>query len=106
MKLIPIHTCDILRNSPYLHDTQGRLDLLGQIILTGYNIPVPMKTRTPAELDTTIYPFTTMIRQYSRCNTALTLDLLANIGLSGKQQLKEANKLLLKFQIQLEEVDK
>lgn len=104
MKLIPIYTCDIARSAAYMHDTEGRMDLLGQILFTGFNIPVPMKTRSPSELDHTVHPFTTVIRTYVRCNTSLTMQMLANIGLSPKQQIDEANKLLAPYNIQLQAI--
>lgn len=101
MKLIPIYYKDIFRNALYMHDTEGRYDLLGQILFTGFNIDIPMKTRVPSELNTIIHPFTIQVRRYCKCCTPITLQLLANTGLSGKQQIVAANKLLLQYEIEL-----
>jgi hypothetical protein len=101
MKTILIHPQDIVANTKYMHDTQGRYDLLGQILYTGYNIQIPMKTRTPQELSKGIHPFTIIVRQYCYCNTALTLSLLSLSSLPGKMQVREANKLLESHSIKL-----
>jgi hypothetical protein len=101
MKQIIIYTRDIKPNTDYMHDTQGRYDLLGQILATGYQIHIPMKTRTPQDLGTAIHPFTLSPRKYTLCNSALTLAILKNNHLTGKQQLEAANKLLAPYDIVL-----
>lgn len=109
MKQIIIYTRDIKPNTDYMHDTQGRYDLLGQILATGFDITIPMKTRTPQDLGTAIHPFTLSPRKYTLCNSAVTLAILKNNHLTGKQQLEAANKLLAPFNILLvsdTEVDK
>lgn len=109
MKTITIYTRDIKPNSDYMHDTQGRYDLLGQILATGFQMTIPMKSRTPQDLGVAIHPFTLSPRKYTLCNSAATLAILKNNHLTGKQQLEAANKLLAPFNILLvsdSEVDK
>jgi hypothetical protein len=101
MKQIIIYTRDIKPNTDYMHDTQGRYDLLGQILATGYQIHIPMKTRTPQDLGTAIHPFTLSPRKYTLCNSPVTLAILKNNHLTGKQQLEAANKLLAPYDIVL-----
>lgn len=98
-RTIAIYTADITTNAKYMHDPNGKHDLLGQILYTGYNLRIPPKTRTPQELKKAIFPFTKLYRQYEYCNTALTLALLDLTSLPGKRQLVEANILLQPFGI-------
>jgi hypothetical protein len=94
MQTITIYTQDIISNAKYICDAEGRCDLLGQILVTGYNIRVAPKTRTPACLQTGIRNFVSLYRGYVYCNTPLTLALLDNAYLPPGKQVAEANKLL------------
>jgi len=94
MKDIIIYTDDIIPNAKYMNDDKGRLDLLGQLLFTGYGINIPYKTRTPQDLNRAIKDFVICVRGYCYCNTPLTLSLLAITSLPGKRQLGEANKIL------------
>lgn len=100
---ILIATEDIIKGIPTMMDKIGRLDLLGQILFTGYGIRIDSKSRTPAELgEFTIAPFTFSIRGTIQ-NSSLTLALLRNAStMSGKQQLEAANELLEEHDIYLE----
>ena len=109
MKVIPIVTEDIIKGTRYMRDKFDRLDLLGQILFTGYQLKIINKNtqydnppKTPADLKISLHPFTKQIRG-SYVNTPLTLQLLENAELyGGSQQLEEANKLLAPFSIQLQ----
>ena len=100
MKEIPIYIEDILPSQKKLQDSKGRLDLLGQILKSGYNISIDLKAKTPACQETLLYPFTCLIRGVV-CNTQLTMDLLSSTTLSPTKQVNKANKLLLHYQIKL-----
>ena len=72
---IVIYTDDIHTGCKYMMDNSNRLDLLGQILFTGYNIKIHHHMESPAEQQDLIHPFTTLRR--NRCyNTPLTLQLL------------------------------
>jgi len=101
MKNINIYPEDIIPNSKYMCDSSGRLDLLGQILFTGYGIPIPFKTRTPSDLECAIRNFVVCIRGYKYCDTALSLSLLALDSSPGNKQIEAANKLLFPYGIQL-----
>jgi hypothetical protein len=94
MKDILIYTEDILPKAKYMNDLEGRHDLLGQLLFTGFGIRIPAKTRTPQDLDKSIRHFVVCVRGYCYCNTPLTLSLLELTPLPGKRQVAEANKLL------------
>lgn len=101
MKEITIYTEDIIPNCKYMCDELGRLDLLGQLLFTGYNIRIPYKTRTPQDLEKSIKNFVVCIRGFCYSNTPITLSLLALYSLPGKKQVAEANKLLNSIGINL-----
>ena len=101
MKTINIYPQDIIPNAKYMHDAEGRMDLLGQIFYTGYGIRVPMKTRTPQDLDSPIHPFTRVYRRYCVTLTPMCQALLDVSPLPGKKQVAEANPILLPYNIQL-----
>lgn len=99
MKTILIFPQDIIPNCKYINDANGRHDLLGQILYSGFDIHIPPKTRTPQELKRAIHPFTKIIRQYVFVLTPLSLALLDLSYLPGKRQIVEANKLLKEYDI-------
>ncbi len=101
MKTITVYPQDIIPNAKYMCDAQGRCDLLGQILINGYGIRIPPKTRTPQCLQSSIVNFVTCIRQYVYCNTPLTQSLLALSPLSPRKQIAEANLLLNPLNITL-----
>lgn len=101
MKNILIYTQDLIPNTLYMHDKYGRMDLLGQLLFTGYKISIPVNTRTPQDLEKAINHFVVCHRQRSYSNTQLTLTLLSLSSLPGKRQVTEANKVLLPFSINL-----
>lgn len=94
MRNITIYHQDIIPNAKYMCDAEGRCDLLGQILTTGYAMRIPPKTRTPQCLQTSINNFVVCIRQYVYSNTPLTQKLLSNSNLSPRKQIEEANRLL------------
>jgi hypothetical protein len=95
MKTILIVTEDIIPGTKYMKDSHGRLDLLGQILFTGYGIKIHNQIETPAHQGTSIHPFTVTARERVH-NTELTLRLLQNAEiLSGRRQVEEANKLFI-----------
>ena len=98
---IPIYTEDIVPGTIYMKDKAGRLDLLGQILSTGYHLYVHEKRESPSEENYAIHPFTVMYREKAY-NTTLTLKILSNASLPGKKQLELANVLLDEFDILLE----
>jgi hypothetical protein len=101
MKRITIYPQDIMPGAKYICDAEGRCDLVGQILASGYDIRIPPKTRTPQELQRAILNFTTIVRQYTYAMTPLCLQLLANSTLSPRKQIEAANKLLVKYDIEL-----
>ena len=101
MKSITIYPQDIIPNAKYMCDAEGRCDLLGQLLMNGYGIRIPPKTRTPQCLSSGINNFVVCVRSYVYCNTPLTLQLLALTPLSPRKQVDEANKLLHPFGIVL-----
>lgn len=101
MKTITIYPEDIVPKTSFMHDRQGRHDLLGQILLSGYGIDIPVNCRTPQELKIALTPFTMIIRRHVYCLTDLTIKLLALNSLPGKKQVSEANKLLAPYSIKL-----
>lgn len=103
-RTIKIYSADITTNAKYMHDPNGKHDLLGQILYTGYSIRIPVKTRTPQELKKAIFPFTKLYRGYEYCNTPLTLAILDLNSLPGKRQVVDANILLQPHNIYLEDV--
>jgi hypothetical protein len=94
MKSITIYPQDIIPNAKYMCDAEGRCDLLGQLLMNGYGIRIPPKTRTPQCLSSAINNFVICIRQYVYSNTPLTLALLKLSSLPPRKQIAEANKLL------------
>lgn len=101
LKTILIHTEDIIPGAKKMIDSQGRYDLLAQILYTGYNIKIHDHSTSPADQQTLISPFTTSVRGKVHC-TPLCLKILRNASLSAKQQLDEANDLLEPYDIYLE----
>jgi hypothetical protein len=94
MKSITVYPQDIIPNAKYMCDAEGRCDLLGQLLMNGYDIRIPPKTRTPQCLSSAINNFVICIRQYVYSNTPLTLALLKLSSLPPRKQIAEANKLL------------
>ena len=105
MKIINIYIQDIIPNAKYMCDADGRCDLLGQLLTTGYGIRLPPKTRTPQELNTAIQHFVIIIRGYVYALTPLALQLLANASLPPRKQITLANELLKSVNIQLNIVE-
>ncbi len=102
LKTILIYPEDIIPNCPFMLDSEERLDLLGQILHTGYSVNVFEKTASPACNDTVINPFSIMYRGKA-FNTPLTLKILANARtMSGHTQITAANVLLEEHDIYLE----
>ena len=102
LKTILIYTEDIIPGTRWMLDNKGRLDLLGQILFTGYGIKVHEHIESPAHQGTTLHPFTVRVRKRVH-NTELTIKLLKNADtLSGKKQLEVANELLEEHDIYLE----
>jgi hypothetical protein len=101
MRRIVIYPQDIMPGAKYICDAEGRCDLVGQILASGYGIRIPPKTRTPQELQRAILHFTTIVRQYTFAMTPLCLQLLSNSTLSPRKQIEAANKLLAKHDIEL-----
>lgn len=103
LKTIPIYTEDIVPGTKYMLDKKKRLDLIGQILTTGFGIKIHEGIETPAHQNTVIHPFTRGIRGRAN-NTPLTMQILKNAAtLSGKQQLEAANVLLEPYDIYLEQ---
>jgi hypothetical protein len=94
MKSITVYPQDITPNALYMCDAEGRCDLLGQLLMNGFGIRIPPRTRTPQCLSSAINHFVVCIRRYVYCNTPLTLQLLALSPLPPRKQVEEANKLL------------
>jgi len=84
-----------------MHSPDGRYDLLGQIYFTGFGIPIPVKCKTPAELDSIVHPFTMSCRGTIMC-TPETMTILKNLGLPVSQQMEIANKLIAPHGLKLE----
>lgn len=101
MKTILIYPEDIIPSTRYMHDSEGRYDLLGQILYTGYGVKIPPKTRTPQDLQEMINLFVVKVRGYTYTMTPLCQQLLALSSLPGKKQVEEANKLLAPYKIRL-----
>jgi hypothetical protein len=104
LKTILICTTDIKPGMKWMLDKHGRMDLLGQILLTGYSIKVQPLIESPAHQGTLLHPFTVFARNRIH-NTALTIQLLKNGEyLSGYKQLLAANILLEEYDIYLEQL--
>jgi hypothetical protein len=102
LRTILIHTSDIIPGTKKMKDKLGRLDLLGQILFTGYKVRIIEHSTSPADQGTVIHPFSVYVRGRAH-NTELTLKLLRNAEtLSGRKQVEEANKLLEEYDIYLE----
>ena len=102
LKTIRVYPEDIIRGAKYLKDSTGKLDLLGQILVIGYNIKIHDRIKSPSHQNTVINPFSVWIRDQAH-NTELTLQLLRNSKLySGTQQVELANILLEPHDIYLE----
>lgn len=102
LKTIPIYTADIIKGTRWMKDNQGRLDLLGQILFTGYGIKIHTHVESPAHQGVILHPFTVRARNRIH-NTELTIKLLQNADiLSGRKQLEVANVLLEELDIYLE----
>jgi hypothetical protein len=102
LKTILIYTEDIKPGMKWMLDKQGRMDLLGQILYTGYGIKVHPMIESPAHQGTLLTPFTVVARNRVH-NTALTIALLKNGEiLSGIKQVEQANILLDEHCIVLE----
>lgn len=102
LKTIPIYTSDILPGATKMLDKEGRLDLMGQILFSGYNIKVHEHSTSPADQGTSLYPFSVRVRGRAH-NTELTLKILRNAAnLSAKKQVEAANDLLEEYDIYLE----
>lgn len=106
MKTITVYPQDIIPNAKYMCDANGQCDLLGQILINGFGIRIPNKTRTPQCLQSGIVHFVVCVRQYVYCNTPLTLALLKLSSLPPRKQVEEANKLLQPLGIVLTTEDK
>lgn len=105
LKTILIYTEDIIQGTKYMLDKEGRLDLMGQILFTGYKIKIHEQTVSPAHQNLVIHPFTEGIRGRAN-NTPLTMTLLRNAQrLSPRKQLEAANDLLEQYDIYLEEAE-
>jgi len=94
MKTIEIYLEDVNPKARYICDAEGKCDLLGQILTTGFDINIPPKTRTPQDLCSSIRWFVTCYRGYTYSNTGLTQQLLDNASLPSRKQMEAANKLL------------
>jgi hypothetical protein len=94
MKSITVYPQDIIPNAKYMCDAEGRCDLLGQLLMNGYGIRIPPKTRTPQCLQSAVNNFVVCVRSYVYSNTPLTLALLKLTSLPPRKQVAEANKLL------------
>jgi len=94
MKSITVYPQDIIPNAKYMCDAEGRCDLLGQLLMNGYGVRIPPKTRTPQCLQSAINNFVVCIRSYVYSNTPLTIALLKLTSLPPRKQIAEANKLL------------
>lgn len=101
-KTITIVTEDIVPKASKMLDKLGRMDLLGQILHTGYGIDVHSHHITPACTNHCVHPFTSRIRNICY-NTELTLTLLRNAKYTGLKQLELANELLEEHDIILEQ---
>ena len=102
LKTILIYTEDIVPGVMLMRDKLNRLDLIGQILHTGYGIKIHEGIPTPAHQNTIIHPFTEGIRGRAN-NTPLTMNLLKNAQkMTGLQQLNAANDLLEEYDIYLE----
>lgn len=99
VKVYPITLSDFVPNTIYMHDKNGRFDLLGQI-LTHMEYIIPVGTKHPAELSRMIPPFTKRYRN-TIMNSEATLALLANNHLPPESQLRAANTILAKYNIEL-----
>ena len=85
-------------------DKEGRLDLMGQILFTGYKIKVHAQIPTPAHQNIILSPFTEGIRGRAN-NTPLTMTILRNAQrLTPRKQVDVANDLLEQYDIYLEPV--
>ena len=103
LKTIPIYVEDIVQGAPKMKDSLGRLDLLGQILMTGYEVKIHSHSETPASQSTVIHPFSVKVRGRVHC-TELCLKILRNASsLPPRKQVEEANKLLEPYDIYLEE---
>ena len=100
-KTILIYAEDIIPGINKMRDKkgpEGRLDLMGQILVTGYGVKVHDNAESPAQQNTAIHPFSRMIRGRAN-NTELTQTILMNADrLSGKKQVEIANILLDKYE--------
>ena len=95
---------DIQQRTKFMRDSQDRLDLLGQILTTGFEIKVHKHAVSPADQGTLLAPFTVYVRGRTH-NTPLTLQLLRNADhYTPKKQIEQANILLEEHDIYLEEV--
>lgn len=101
-KTILICTEDIIPNVKMMKDKADRLDLIGQILHTGYGVKIQDHSESPAHQGTVVHPFSVKIRDRAH-NTDLTLKILKNAErLSGRKQLDAANELLDEYDIYLE----
>ena len=101
LKTIVVYPEDIDPKAKFMLDNKGRLDLLGQILVIGFNIKVHERIRSPAHMNCAISPFSVWARDHAH-NTELTIKLLQNSHLSGYRQVKLANTLLEPHNIYLE----
>ena len=101
LKTILICTEDIIAGADKMQDKLGRLDLIGQILKTGYKIRIEPEARTPACQGTLVHPFTFCIRGRVQ-NSDITIKILKNANLSGIRQLELANDLLEEYDLYLE----
>ena len=101
MRIIPIYIRDVKPNARYMLSPDGRADLLGQILISGFNLNVSERSKTPAELKKIIPPFTMQCRG-TIMNTPLTMELLVNTKLTSGLQIEKANILLAPHNIKLE----
>lgn len=101
MKVIPIYTEDLNPKAKFMKDSLGRLDLMGQILYTGYQIVIEDKMATPACQEILLPPFTRTLRNVYQ-NTQVTQMILTNAKfLNGIRQIEEANILLQPDNIEL-----
>ena len=101
LKTIVVYPADISPKAKYMKDKQGRLDLLGQILVIGFGITVHEGIKSPAHQSTGLWPFSVWVREEAH-NTELTVKLLRNSSFPGMKQVELANVLLEPYDIYLE----
>ena len=90
---IDIYLSDIKPNPRYMRTEDDRLDILGQILLSYYEIMVPIRSKLPSELKKQIPPFTMKARG-TILDTPLTMQIICNMSKQPREQVRLANELL------------